>query len=235
MRVLDTKFSILSFWQHLVFTEAALLAHPDTAPLAAGFTTLLDAFQSVHTGDLATRRSTLQAQARSVVADLNLDDGIRKLHSDTLSEVTQDREHAIFKALFSSDIGATIRFALARQIGVAEKLIEDLGLSLIPAALKGHVEKLGALIASGREVLEGRKKSAFARTEHNLDSGAWKEDVNALRLTAYGALLGVAAKTRRPKSWVESFFMQAAETKESVDVDTDATTPASPAEPTPEN
>lgn len=232
MRVLDTKDSILSFWQHLVFSEAALLAHPDTAALAAPFTTLLDAFQAVHSGDLATRRATLQAQARSVVADLGIDDGIRALHSDTLSEVRQDREHPIFKALFSSDIGATVRFALARQLGVAEKLVESLDLTLIPAALKTHIGAFGAFIARGREVLEGKRKAAFERTEQNLNAAAWKDDVNAVRQTTYGALLGVAAKARRPRGWVESFFMQT-DTKESVDVDTDAPVPT-PVEPTPD-
>jgi|GEM_PF-5494804 len=232
MRVLDTTFSLLTFWQHLVFTEAALLAHADTVALAAPFTTLLDAFEGMHSADLKTRRGAIQAQARAVIADMNVDDGLRKLHSDTLSEVTQDREHPIFKALFESDIAATIRFALARQLTTALTIVENLALSLIPAALKSHVDTLKKLIEAGQVVLKGRSTAAFERTESNLASGAWKDDVNAVRLSTYGALLGVAAKTRRSKVWAESFFSQSPEPRESVDTDTDNGTP--PVTPTPE-
>lgn len=219
MRVLDTTNGLLSFWQQAVFTEAALLAHPDTRALAAPFTALLDDFQRLLGADLATRRASLQAQARTVIGDKNLDDGIRKLHSDTLSETTQDREHQVFAALFDSDIGATIRFALARQIDVAEALIDKLGLSIIPETLKGHSAKIGALVATGKEILAGRRAAARARAEANLDTKSWKEDVNAARLTVYGALLGIAAKSHRQKAWAEAFFMQSSDAPEGVDVE----------------
>ncbi len=235
MRVIDTKFSLLSFWQQLVFTEAAMLAHPDTVALAAPFTTLLESFQALQGADLATRRALLQAQAHATIADQNLDDGLRKLHSDTLSEVTQDREDAIFKALFSSDIGATVRFALARQLTVAQQLVSNLSLSIMPPALKPHIAKLEQLIAAGQGVLSQRKSAAFGRTEANLGTLAWKDDVNAVRLTAYGALLGIAAKTRRPKTWAESFFMSSSNTTDAIELDIE--TPATPSplvEPPPE-
>lgn len=225
MRVIDTKFSLISFWQQLVFTEAALLAHPDTAAMAAPFTTLLESFQELHGADLKTRRAVLQAQARAVIGDQNLDDGVRRLHSDTLSELLQDRSHAIFKALFSSDIGSTVRFALARQIPVVQQIVGNLALSIIPASLKPHIAKLEALITAGQEALAKRTEAAFGRTEANLGAAAWKDDVNAVRLTSYGALLGVAAKTRRPKAWAESFFMQSSEANENVEVDSDASVP----------
>ncbi len=233
MRVIDTKFSLISFWQQLVFTEAALLAHPDTAALAAPFTTLIEAFQAVHGADLKTRRTVLQAQAHAVIADQNLDDGVRKVHSDALSEVVQDRSHAIFKALFKSDIGATVRFALARQIPVVQQLVTDLALSIIPASLKPHIAKLESLIEAGQQVLTKRKETAFERTEANLNAMTWREDVNAVRLTTYGALLGIAAKTRRPKAWAESFFMQSSASNENIDVDVDTPAPDAPVVVTP--
>lgn len=223
MRVIDTRFSLLSFWQHLVFTEAALLANPETHPLAAPFSALLDDFQGLHGTDLATRRATLRAQARAVMADVNVDDGIRRLHSDTLNAVTQDRDDSIFKGLFKSDLAATIRFALARQLTIAEELVASLALSIIPASLKSHAAKLQALIAAGQAVLEERRTARFQRAEAGLAFENWKGDVNALRLSTYGALLGIAAKQKRAKAWAEGFFMQSAEAdmSDSVDTDTD--------------
>jgi len=236
MRVIDTTSSLLWFWQHLVFTEAALLAHPDTAALAPPFTQLLDAFQQVQAADLATRRALLQAQAKAAIGDQNVDEALRKLHSDTLSAVTQDREHPLFKSLFDSDIAATIRFALARQLEVTKRAVANLGLSVVPDGLRSHAARLTALIEAGQAVLEGKKKAAFDRAQANLDSSGWKDDVNAVRLTAYGALLGVAAKARRPKSWAEAFFMQSAERRDALDADADTDTPGgggAPSEPTP--
>ena len=227
MRVIDTRFSLLSFWQHLVFTEAALLANPETRPLAAPFSALLDDFQALHGSDLATRRATLCAQARAVMADVNVDDGIRRLHSDTLNAVTQNREDPIFKGLFKSDLAATIRFALTRQLTVAGELVDALALSIVPTSLKAHAAKLQELIAAGQAVLEERKTARFQRAEAGLAFDNWKGDVNALRLSTYGALLGLAAKQKRAKVWAEGFFMQSAEpdVNDSVDTDTDGVPP----------
>ena len=61
----------------------------------------------------------------------------------------------------------------------------------------------------------------------------WREDVNAVRLTTYGALLGIAAKTRRPKAWAESFFMQSSASNENIDVDVDTPAPDAPVVVTP--
>jgi hypothetical protein len=187
----------------------------------------------LQSADLATRRALLQAQAHETIADQNLDDGLRKLHSDTLSEVTQDREDPIFKALFSSDIGATVRFALARQLTVAQQLVTNLSLSIIPPALKSHIAKLEQLIAAGQAVLQQRKTAAFGRTEANLGTLAWKDDVNAVRLTAYGALLGIAAKTRRPKTWAESFFMSSSSATDAIELEVETPTPPAPLVATP--
>lgn len=218
MQVLDPKLSLITYWQHLVYTEAALLAHPDAAPLAPAFDALLKEFEALLGADLATRRASIQAQAHAVIADKNLDDGLRELHSDALHEVRQDRAHAVFTALFESDIGATIRFALARQLEVADAIVAKLGLTIVPEGLRSHVGTLGALIGKGRTVLGGKKAAALARTEANLGAAAWKDDANAARLTAYGALLGIAAKTRRPKTWADAFFMRSADAPEGVDV-----------------
>jgi len=210
MRRLDPSRAVLFFWADLVFHEAALLADDEAKHLAVPVANLLTEFESVFKLDLDTRRALLQNSARASVADSNLDTAIRALHNAALFLVGQDRTKAEFKTLFSSPISKVVSYALKRQVEVADKLVENLGLKLYTDAFKSpHLNQLQTLISKGKTILASIRSAALSRTEARLDIRAWKDDANAIRLANYGELLAIAAKTGRKKDWAEAFFLSA--------------------------
>jgi hypothetical protein len=141
---------------------------------------------------------------------VHLDEGIRKLHSATLFLVDQVRKRPEFKSLFSDTVDKVVRFALKRQVDIADKLVETLGLRIYSDEFRSaHAGTLQALISSGRVVLGDVRSAAIARTEARLDIGAWKDDANAVRLANYGELTTIAAKTGRSRDWADAFFLKA--------------------------
>ena len=209
MRNLDTRRSLQTFWDDVVYTEAALLADDETAALAAALTEHLADHERVAKIDRDSRRATLQAGARANVADGGVDEGIRDLHNDTLHDVQQDRSERRYATLFPQPLNRMIRHALARQLEGATEIVERLGLSLFTEAFRDrHRGSLGALIERGRAALASRRTAALQRTEARLEIQAWKEETNALRLGIYSQLLSIAAQQRHNRRWAEQFFMR---------------------------
>lgn len=131
-----------------------------------------------------------------------------KLHSATLFLVDQVRKRPEFTSLFSDTIDKVVRFALKRQVEVAEGLVETLGLKLYADDFRNaHLGPLQALIGAGRTVLGEVRSAEIARTEARLDIRAWKDDVNAILLANYGELTSLGAKAGRARDWADAFFM----------------------------
>jgi ABC-type arginine transport system ATPase subunit len=232
MRRIDPSRSVLVYWADLTYHEAALLADDDAKHLAQPVAIALDEFNTVLKLDLDTRRSVLKANAKASVADVHLDEGIRKLHSATLFLVNQVRKQPEFKSLFSETIDKVVRYALKRQVEVADKLIETLGLKIYSDEFRNaHVGGLQTLVTSGRAVLGEVRTAELGRTEARLDIRAWKDDVNAIRLANYGALVAIAAKSGRTKDWADAFFLSAKASSTDDDEDS-AEAPTEPAAPT---
>jgi hypothetical protein len=207
MRSIPLTSSILTFWQELVFLEAALLAEEETKPLAAIVTAVLDDFPTILKRDLDTRRGVIQASARAFIADARIDEALRRLHSAVLALVEQKRTRKEFTTLFSTHIGDVIRHALRKQIDVAKDLIDKLALKIFPDELRvPHTKAISATIKRGKAVLEEVREAEIERVGGRLDIRTWKEESNAARLTVYGQLLIIAAKTGRGKVWAEGFF-----------------------------
>lgn len=232
MRTIPLSSSILVYWQNLVFLEAALLADEETKALAALVTPVLDEFPTILQLELDTRRGVVQASARAYVADADIDQVIRGLFSAVLNLVGQNRKRAEFTTLFSSHIGDIIRHALRKQIDVALDLVDKLALKLYPDDLRTTQTKaLNAAVKRGKEILDEVRKAETARVEGRLDVRAWKEEANALRLSVYGQLLTLAARSNRGKPWAEGFFPRTAAPAEDADEGTDAPEPEVAAEP----
>jgi hypothetical protein len=211
MRQLSYSRSILVFWQDLVFVEAALLADDITKDLAPIITVVLDEFPQILKLDLDTRRTVTQAQARAYVADALIDEGLRGLFYAVLALVGQNRTLPQFTTLFDSHIGDVVRHALKRQVDVAAVIIGKLTLKIFPGDLQTkHTGVLVPLIERGKKVLAEVLASELTRVGGRLDVKAWKQEVNAARLTVYGQLLGIAAQTGRKKAWADGFFPKVA-------------------------
>ena len=207
MRTIRISSSVLTFWQDLVFLEAALLAEEQTKPLAGLVTSVLAEFPAILQKDLDTRRALIQASARSFVADAGVDSVIRRLFSGVLALVEQNRQRPEFTTLFSSHIGDVVRHALRRQLEVAKTLADKLGLSLYDKTFSApHLGALNAAVQHGSAAIEEARQAELGRAQGRIDIRAWKDEANAVRLTVYGQLLGLAAKNGRGKPWAEGFF-----------------------------
>jgi hypothetical protein len=209
MRTIPLTRSILTFWEDLVFLEAALLADDDTKDLAASVTELLESFPGILKSELDSRRAVLQAFARSAVADTLLDTAIRKVFSAVLHLVSQNRKRAEFTTLFKTHIGNVVRYALKRQLEVADELVTKLALAIYPVSFRDEQKSvLAPVIDKGKAVLADQTKAELGRVEGRIAVRAWKEDVNGVRLSVQGQLTTLAGKTGRGKDWVETFFLK---------------------------
>lgn len=226
MRRIDPSRSILVFWADLTYHEAALLADDEAKHLAPPVSKALDDFTVILNLDLDTRRAVLKTTAKSGVVDIHIDGRIRKLHSAALFLVNQVRKQPEFKSLFSETINKVVRYALKRQVEVAEKLIETLGMKMYSDEFRmAHLPDLQTLVAAGKTVLGEVRAAEMSRTEARLDIRAWKDDANALRLANYGELVANGAKTGRTRDWADAFFLN---TKSAAAVGDDDSTEASP-------
>jgi hypothetical protein len=199
----------VTFWEDLIFLEAALLADEETRELAAPVTALIDEFMPTLQRDLDTRRSLIQSSARMSIADALLDFGIRGLFSDTLHLVKQNRKRPEFTALFSTHIGAVVRHALKRQVEVARDLLDKLLLPHYTTEFRSaQILALQPLIARGAQVIEEQRQAEISRAGSRIDVRTWKEEANAVRLSVYASLLALAAQSGRGKPWAEVFFKQ---------------------------
>lgn len=215
MRRIDPSRALLVYWSDLVYHEAALLADDEAKHLAGPVTQMLDDYNRISQLDLDSRRTVLKASAKSVIADIHLDEHIRKLHSATLFLVGQMRKRPEFKTLFSETIDKVVRFALKRQVEMADDLVNKLGLKMYSDEFRNaHMGPLQALVVAGRSVLGEVRAAEIGRTEARLDIRAWKDDVNALRLANFGELMTIAAKTNRPRDWAEAFFRKSSDAHE---------------------
>lgn len=210
MRTIATSLSVLTFWQDLVFIEAALLADEETTALATVITPILDEFTTILQRDLDTRRAVIQASARSYVADAHIDQVIRSLFSVVLGLVNQNRKRPEFTTLFPSHIGDIVRHALRKQIDVAVDMIDKLALKIYPDDLRmAQTKLLQAVVKRGKAVLDEVRKAETGRVDARLDIQTWKDECNAARLTVYGQLIALSAKNGRGKAWAEGFFPRA--------------------------
>lgn len=207
MRVLPEDWAIDIFRDDLVYLEASLLADERTEDLAPAVGAAIAELEAVSKGGPAVQRAVVQASARAARADANLDDCLRSAHSALLAEARQDRSHPVFRAVWPAPIHEVVRHALQRQVDVAQKIADKLSLSPVPDAIRDkHRPLLESAIARGQAALAARRDAELARMHHRVDEVAVKQEVNAVRLSVYSALLLRASSSRAAKAWADSFF-----------------------------
>ncbi len=199
-----------SYWEDLIYLEAALLADPQTQDLAAVITEVLDDGTKLMDYELKATRLRLQAKAKGAVADGGLDDGLGDAHNDTLHHAGQDRKHVAYKTLFQDRLSKLVRYALSRQIEVVEGIVKKLSFNVLPEELtKRHTQALSDLLAKARTALEAIENTELDTARLRLKIDAWKQDANAARNAVHGELSTLAANTKRPRSWADRFFKPA--------------------------
>ena len=189
----------------LRYTERRLLARAETAALAEPFQGLVVRWSGVRDAQLAH----WDAEDDADVAVGNLDDDADDLVlpiSHKLLGVFGSTDHPMYVRVFGSDTPSTIQgLGLESQI---KRMAEW------PATLRAANPELTALadqvqviLTAGRTALDGRVAAASARADYRVTAiRAFYEEVNGIRLTAYGQLLGIAASTGKPKTWAARFF-----------------------------
>ena len=207
MEVIPSERSHSIFWEQLIYTEAMLLAHEETKPMAESVTTAIGEFDTLQTDNRLNQRKVIQSKAKSNMADNSLDHEMRKTQSTMLHEVGQDRSSKSYRTIFHTDIGSLTRYSLKRQLEIAEEMVRKIDLPGIPEAIRtDHKPRLEVAIAHGKEAIEERKIVQFKYLEHKMNMDEWKDNVNSIRLSVYSMLLQLASKTRRKPRWANTFF-----------------------------
>ncbi len=204
-----TDHSLVSFYGGLVYTESALMADELTASLAGPVTACITGFEPLNNAELALFRQGKRLGARRAAVNRRLDDGLRALQTDLLGEVKQDKKGEAYKRLFEEGIKEATAPRMDEQIEVAQEKVAVLSGSgaLYSAALVGeHVPKLEALIAEGKQVQEDQQAYEIAAADLRVKTTAWKEEANAVLLSAEGELLKIAAARKEKRAWVNTFF-----------------------------
>jgi hypothetical protein len=204
-----TDHSLVSFYGGLVYAEGALMADELTASLAGPVTACIVGFEPLNNAELALFRQGKKLGARRAAANRRLDDGLRALQTDLLGEVKQDTRSEAYKRLFEEGIREATKPAMDRQIEIAQEKVAVLigsGALYSEALIEEHGPKLKALIAEGEQVAKDQQAYEIAAADLRVKTTAWKEEANAVLLSAEGELLKIAAARKEKRAWVNTFF-----------------------------
>src|SRR5439155_5065023 len=84
--------SLDSVWEELIFTQAALAAHPDAADQETAIAPLVAEWDDIHRKERSHWSAQIRAQAVCVICDGELDAGAKKLSSIILGLVNSNRK-----------------------------------------------------------------------------------------------------------------------------------------------
>lgn len=203
MHQIPLTYSLLTFLDELEYTEAALSADTDAAPLAATFQDELAAWSPMFDKERGARRAVVRANAVVRVRNASLDDATNRFGAMASAVKLVERFFPVPRSEF-------IRRALSKQCDHTLNVIVPELTKLSPDhALRPFGDLLGKLATTAREALATRGAAAGANAvvAHEVDD--WKHGVNKLRTTTYAELLKTAAAKGFSREWVEAFFRQA--------------------------
>lgn len=207
MRQLDTSSSLLTFLDELEYTEAALLADPETAALAQPLTDELAEWDAIFGKERLARRAVTRAEALVAVRNTTLDVATTRAGARILAEAGGDRRGAFFRRFFPIAPSTFVRKGLRKQCeATLNKLVPELEKVAAPSPLTALGAGLAAAATAALTALDERAKAKGARGSVTSDVDDWKEGVNTLRTTTYAELLKLGAEKGYPKAWASSFF-----------------------------
>jgi hypothetical protein len=202
MRSIPTTFGLLYFLEEIEFTEAALSADDDAAPLAPAFTQAIADWDGTFKTERAARREVIRAEAVVAVRNEQLD-SLTMIFAKTARGLAPE----LLAKAFTMAPGRFIRTGLRKQ---AEHTVNVIAVQVGKLNPESPVFAFGAklqtLAQSAVGALDHRAKVKGANATVGNDVDEWKEGINSLRLTTWTELLKIADAKGYPRTWVEAFF-----------------------------
>ena len=189
----------------LRYTERRLLARTETATLAEPFQALTVRWAVIRDAQVAHWDAEDDADVVVANSDDDADDLIHPISYKLLS-VLGSSDHPMYARIFGSDAPSAIQgLGLESQM----KRMAEWPASLRAASpeLLGLADQVEAVLAAGSVALEARSTANAARADYRAtELRAFFDEVNGVRLTTFGQLLGIGASTGKPKNWAARFF-----------------------------
>lgn len=207
MRQIPLSSSLLVYLEEIEYTEAALSAHEDTKDLACPFREEIEGWEKVFKQFRDARRAIVRADAMVSVCNQALDETTTRFGHIALAEAAGDRKSTFFRRFFPIAPSELVRENLRRQ---CERTRDSILLELrkLPddSPLRAFIAPLEGRLHRALDALDARGKVTAERASTVYDIEEWKEGINRLRLSTYGALLNLGAERGFGRGFAESFF-----------------------------
>ena len=208
---LDQDTSLDTTLEHLVYTLALLLAHPQAASLAPPFEQQLAQWWAIDRAEMEHWIEILKAAARIVDADNRLDALVDKLSNTLLIKTKGSREADEYRYFFEAKPPAAVkRPVLGGQVDTMDKWAATLAGSSDPDLAAIGVEMQAAVTYARAQE---KALAAVEETNKNFrklgDRKAFMDGLNALRKTTWGALAEMPhaqPDLKLPSGFADLFF-----------------------------
>lgn len=218
MKQIPLSNSLLTYLDHLEFSEAALAADPDTEDLAKPYTQQIADWPKTFEKERASRRQVVRSQAIVQVSNTQIDRTTLRFGTQLLGESNNDRKSGLFRRYFPSSPSEFVRQPLRAQCEHTVSVISpELGKLDKASPLKAYGPLLDKQAKAALSALAARTQAKAARGITASDTEEWKEDVNRLRLGTYAALLKIAAEKGYGKAWADTFFLSPSHNEQNED------------------
>lgn len=223
IRTIPENASLDQIWEEGVFTEARMLKDSNAEDFAPRFGEMVERTETVRAGQYQAWRKEIVAQAGVSAMDDRIDDVVEEVVEQIYTVSGKDRSSPRFRRYSDGPPSAILRLGLESEIKRVEGWPTSLAGEPEPAT-KALAPKMEQTIAEGRQALSDRVKSASERADHRVrEIVRLIDDLNALRLSVYGALVQRAVDRGLPRDWPNRFFRRARRAPRRAPVPTPAT------------
>lgn len=207
MRELGLGLSLSSFRDDLVYTEAALSAHPRTKSLAEPVLRAIGEIEGAESKEREVVRRLTRERARVSVADTELDARVTTFANNLLGTVNQDRTSTLYKKFFPKEPpSVVVRLSFAEERMAVVNMVGEIGKLPPNHPLAVHRQPLSEANEALGEALEERRQAVATVTSFNVDEEETKERVNRLRVGVFAEIQRIGAEEGRDRKWADSFF-----------------------------
>ncbi len=205
-RPLGVREPLEAMEDEVVYTLSALQSDPRAVallPMTEGWLELLKDAQKF---DRRTRARVVNAEARRVVANQNLDDACEAFATDLLAAVGGDTGAERWRGFFGASAARFIRQALRKQaLAVANWLVSD------DPVLEPHRRALEQWTRAASTAVEDTEALAVIRARNQVRREQLAEDLSRERDALHAALTDLASECSLPPAWTGAFFRRSAQ------------------------